>query len=335
MGGIGKSQIALEYAHCDRFSRGYTSIFWIDADSDFQTKASAFEVVKQLVSHYAKKWYSSPDYSVIANTLGIPGKIDDSGRILPSVTETALEAVHNWLEKKENRGWLLLVDNKDKDADDFSRLLPSCNWGSVIRLAGRNLSPEKASVLTIWELSFQELCDDARQLLQLCAFLDNEDIPEELFRRGKEVVDWILEAYQDLGLYNQAEDSYQRALARQEKALGSDHPDTLNTVHNMALVFHSQGRCEEALEMYQRVLAGGEKALRSDHPNTLLTMHNIALVFDNQERYEEALEMYQRVLEGARRPSERALAGREKTLGKVHDDNLSAADWIAKISAER
>ncbi|KAL7269354.1 hypothetical protein RUND412_007987 [Rhizina undulata] len=119
LGGVGKSQIALEYAHCERFSRGYTSIFWLDADSDFHTKQTAFEVLKQLVVHYAKQWNSSPDYSIIANTLGIPGEIDDSGRILPSAVEGALEVVHGWLEKGENRGCLLLVDNKDREGESL------------------------------------------------------------------------------------------------------------------------------------------------------------------------------------------------------------------------
>ncbi|KAL7274021.1 hypothetical protein RUND412_003092 [Rhizina undulata] len=62
MGGVGKSQIALEYAHRDHSPHGYTSIFWIDADNGSRTNESAFEVLEQLVTHYAKKWRSSPDF---------------------------------------------------------------------------------------------------------------------------------------------------------------------------------------------------------------------------------------------------------------------------------
>ncbi|KAL7268124.1 hypothetical protein RUND412_009268 [Rhizina undulata] len=288
MGGVGKSQIALEYAHRVRFSRGYTSIFWIDAENSSRTDKSAIEVMKQLVAHYAKKWHSSPDFAEIANSLGIPGKIDDSGRLMPGATDNGLEAFHDWLRKKENRDWLLLIHNKDKaEVGDLNKILPTCNWGSVIitsrlsnlrrygkcieieglegeaglelmlknsrisqqsldgselaeakeiiaalggpplaldqaaayicskqitfsafrkklnalameitfksELSEHSLSSYKDSVFTTWELSFQELCADARRLLLLCAFLSNDDVPEELFRRGKKAVDWILE----------------------------------------------------------------------------------------------------------------------------------------------
>ncbi|KAL7271320.1 hypothetical protein RUND412_005928 [Rhizina undulata] len=59
------------------------------------------------------------------------------------------------------------------------------------RLHDPSLPGNKASVLTTWELSFEALDDNARQLLSLCAFFSNEDIPEEFFRRGKNAIDWI------------------------------------------------------------------------------------------------------------------------------------------------
>ncbi|KAL7268079.1 hypothetical protein RUND412_009311 [Rhizina undulata] len=264
MGGVGKFQIALEYAH--RFSDCYTSIFWIDADKS-RTNYSAFKVLEKLVDHYATKWRTSPDFPVIGNILGIPEKFDDSGTTTQSVTEAAMKAVHKWLRKKENRGWLLLIDNRDTVDYNFNELhynfsiIESAgrgtvhrgrsNWGrrrtcvdieefwennqnleksklaeakeivatlgelplaleqaaayipsrqilfAVYRtkleegmeivfkngLQNPSLSSVKASVFTTWGLAFQELRDDARQLLHLFAFLSHEDIPDELFRR--------------------------------------------------------------------------------------------------------------------------------------------------------
>ncbi|KAL7269992.1 hypothetical protein RUND412_007314, partial [Rhizina undulata] len=516
IGGIGKSQIALEYAHGYRFSRFYTSIFWIDATDVSRIAESAFQIFEQLVTHYATKWRSSPNYSEIANILGIPGQIDDSGSITRSTPETAMKAIHTWLGRKENQQWLLLIDNKNSaEISDFDTLLPTCNWGSVLitsrlstlnwvgkcievegigakagldlmlRISGLNYQTLEEfeiaeankivaalgevpmaldqvaayigcqkiifsayrkklqegpkikkgiydSVFKTWELSFQELDEDARQLLHLCAFLSNEEIPEELFRRGKKAVDWIFKgedrfdnakgrlftfslvkrnnsidsfwihplihtwareridgtaqrqnaeiaitlvaaaigsddekrssndsiferrilnhlnacrahfaeyfsgseitikvieaistigfAFKELGFYKQAEETYQSALAGKEKALGSNHPSTLATVHNMASVFDIQGRYEDALEMYKKVLMEGEKALGRDHHLTLTTLHNMALVFVHQERYEEALEMYQR-----------SLVGKEKTLGSDHAETLTTVHGIASV----
>ena len=65
-------------------------------------------------------------------------------------------------------------------------------------------------------------------------------------------------------------------------SLGADHPSTLTTVHNMALVFDNQGQYDKALEYLERALASREKSLGVGHPSTLTTIHNIAIVICNQ-----------------------------------------------------
>ncbi|KAL7274184.1 hypothetical protein RUND412_002924 [Rhizina undulata] len=521
MGGVGKSQIALEYAH--RYADCYSSIFWIDANDPTLKIASACTIMQQIVIHYATKQQSTPDYQEIAKLLGIPGKIDSSGKFDQSV---AVEAVHYWLSASGNRRWLILVDNHDKaDLGELAQLIPTCDWGSVIfttrlrdfdrflecievdeigveagldmllKSSGKyqqasndselgvardivktlgelplaldqagayirflqssfsayrkklelgmkasfknnviefGLNSDKASVLTTWELSFQELSDDARHLLHLCAFLSNEDIPDELFRRGKSAVDWTLQdedrlenalgelftlslakrknsndsfwihplvhtwtreriiddemrqrnaeqaltliasaipgpehqrssdesiferrilnqlracqdnisryfsgsdnrkvfdasqaigsAFKNLGFYNQAEASYQIALAGYEKGLGSDAPLTLGAVNSLARVFEIQGRYDEALVSYQRALKGREKVLGKDDPETLITVDNIAAFFLRMGRYDDALEWFQR-----------ALAGNEMVLGKDHTKTLGSVDGMAAV----
>jgi tetratricopeptide (TPR) repeat protein len=99
---------------------------------------------------------------------------------------------------------------------------------------------------------------------------------------------------------------HSRALDGREMTLGRGHPSTLDTVHNVALVYSSQGEYERALEWYNRALDGYEKALGKDHSDTLDTAHNMALVFESQGEYEEVLEWYNW-----------APDGREKTPGRV------------------
>ncbi|KAL7272190.1 hypothetical protein RUND412_005017 [Rhizina undulata] len=131
LGDIGKSQIALEYAH--RFSHCYSSIFWIDVDDSTRKAKSAYEIVEQLVNHYATKRPSSPGFEEIAKILGIPGKLDSSGRLVQDASEIAIKAVHTWLSARGNRGWLLLIDNYDKvEEGGLDNLIPTCDWGSIV-----------------------------------------------------------------------------------------------------------------------------------------------------------------------------------------------------------
>ncbi|KAL7267903.1 hypothetical protein RUND412_009495 [Rhizina undulata] len=82
------------------------------------------------------------------------------------------------------------------------------------------LPPEKASVLTTWELSIEQLDEHARHLLHLCAFLSNEDIPEELFRRGNSaVLDWIEE--DDDALDDAIESLFNLSLAKRKHSSDS------------------------------------------------------------------------------------------------------------------
>ncbi|KAL7272680.1 hypothetical protein RUND412_004505 [Rhizina undulata] len=132
MGGVGKSQIALEYAH--RFSHCYSSIFWIDVDGSSRKAKSVYAIVAQLVNHYATKWpSSSTGFEEIAKTLGIPGELDPSGKISQDAIDVAIKAVHAWLSAQENRGWLLLIDNYDKaEEGELDNLIPTCDWGSIV-----------------------------------------------------------------------------------------------------------------------------------------------------------------------------------------------------------
>ncbi|KAF8467876.1 hypothetical protein BDZ91DRAFT_782512 [Kalaharituber pfeilii] len=125
------------------------------------------------------------------------------------------------------------------------------------------------------------------------------------------------------GQYNKALELYQRALAGTGKALGTNYPDTLVKVNDMARVFYQQEQYEKALGLYERVLAGKEEALGADHPNTVATVNNMAKVFYRQGQYSKALELYQR-----------ALAGQEKAFSADHPDTLVIINNMAQIFQE-
>jgi tetratricopeptide (TPR) repeat protein len=103
------------------------------------------------------------------------------------------------------------------------------------------------------------------------------------------------------GRYNEAESHLLEVTEIRQRVLGVEHPNTLTSVSNLALVLRIQGKYEAAEEMNRRALEGREKVLGNEHPFTLTSVSNLALVLRNQGRYEAAEEMNRRALEGTRR----------------------------------
>ncbi|SLM39117.1 beta transducin-like protein het-e4s, partial [Lasallia pustulata] len=77
----------------------------------------------------------------------------------------------------------------------------------------------------------------------------------------------------------EAEAMYRRALEGYEKAWGPEHTSTLNTVHNLGLLYAGQGKMAEAEAMYRRALEGYEKAWGPEHTSTLDTVHNLGHLY--------------------------------------------------------
>ena len=69
------------------------------------------------------------------------------------------------------------------------------------------------------------------------------------------------EYFLQTGKYIEAEKSYRQALELRERLLGVDHPSTLDSMNNLALVLDSQGKYEEAEKMHRQTLELREKVL--------------------------------------------------------------------------
>ncbi|KAK7419576.1 hypothetical protein QQZ08_010789 [Neonectria magnoliae] len=95
LGGVGKSQIAIEHAYRVWESAPQTWVFWVHA-----ANAARFEQA----------------YRDIANKAEIPGREDPKADIL--------QLVYNWLRDERNGRWLMVLDNADDDEDFFSHTRP-------------------------------------------------------------------------------------------------------------------------------------------------------------------------------------------------------------------
>lgn len=118
-GGLGKTQIALEYA----YSQGsrYSTIVWIDGQSLSTTTSSVIAFVQRLLDHYANASGSSvPDYLETARCLHVGGMVDRSGRLdCQRQLHRLVEAAKHWLQQKWNDNWLMICDNVD-DLESFN-----------------------------------------------------------------------------------------------------------------------------------------------------------------------------------------------------------------------
>jgi hypothetical protein len=123
LGGIGKTQLAIEYTK--RHKREYTAVFWLNADDEDSLKLSFRDIAQRVLEEQKDK----PSTSTLAN-------VDLDGNLDQVVT-----AVKTWLNLQRNTRWLMIYDNYDnprtpgnldRSAVDIREFLPRADHGSMI-----------------------------------------------------------------------------------------------------------------------------------------------------------------------------------------------------------
>ncbi len=127
------------------------------------------------------------------------------------------------------------------------------------------------------------------------------------------------EVYDNLGLYNQARSLLTRAVDIRRRVLGPQNPDTLTSVHNLAVVLDGEGRYAEAEKLERETLDIRRRVLGPDHPDTLRSMNNLANVLHYGRHFAEAQKLYSDTLEIRRR-----------VLGPDDPDTLASMNNLAK-----
>lgn len=163
-GGIGKTQIALEYAY--RCEDTFNAIFWIDGTSLETVHRSFLDAINRILVHYEElNLKDLPLYrrlEAVATTMtgNINKKSGNMGTGDPSAVK---EAFHDWLSKGKGTKWLLIFDNVD-DLESFNirEFFPSCSGCSILVTSRRS---ELAAMYTgIEVMEMEEI--DALDLLE-------------------------------------------------------------------------------------------------------------------------------------------------------------------------
>ncbi len=133
-GGIGKTQLVLEYVY--RYESSFDSVWWIDAQSLQSTHTGFFHMAQRLAEYYAgnpKLW--APSIADISRSLKVENPTDGWGEHqMDMITPTLIvEAVKEWLCCNGNDHWLLIFDSAD-DLNIFkiADFLPKTRSGNII-----------------------------------------------------------------------------------------------------------------------------------------------------------------------------------------------------------
>ncbi|MDR0491809.1 MAG: tetratricopeptide repeat-containing protein, partial [Oscillospiraceae bacterium] len=126
------------------------------------------------------------------------------------------------------------------------------------------------------------------------------------------------------GEFARALEWHEKAMAIRENVLGKEHPDTLSTYNEIAVVYKDQGRYAKALEWSDSVLSIREDVLGAEHPDTARTCNNIACIYSDQGEYETALVWHSK-----------ALAIFEKAFGAEHADTAATCNSIAGVFSDQ
>jgi serine/threonine protein kinase/tetratricopeptide (TPR) repeat protein len=107
-----------------------------------------------------------------------------------------------------------------------------------------------------------------------------------------------------------------RALYAQHR--GADHPDTLQSMYDLAHSYRALGRITDALKLSEQTLALRKAKLGPDHPDTLISMRNLATSYRALGRSAEALKLH-----------EETLTLQKAKLGPDHPDTLKSMQALA------
>ena len=112
----------------------------------------------------------------------------------------------------------------------------------------------------------------------------------------------VADAYEQIGLYNEASTLYEQALEIRSRIFGLDDVRTLESTSDLGQLRLEQGRLVESRELLEAVLAGRRKVLGAEYPSTIAAMQNLGTVLlregdlDGAESlWKEALELSERV----------------------------------------
>ena len=124
--------------------------------------------------------------------------------------------------------------------------------------------------------------------------------------------------FDHVGSWDEEEKLLLVAVEQRKTKLGSDHPETLITMNNLASAYRSLGRWDEAEMLQLQVMNAAIVKLGPCQEDTLNSMDNLALTYWNQGRLDEAEKLQVEVMNI-----------RKEEFGPDHQDTLHTMNNLA------
>jgi len=126
--------------------------------------------------------------------------------------------------------------------------------------------------------------------------------------------------------FGEAETLARQVVAIRKDLLGTNHPVTAKSIHDLATILLYQGDYAGAKRLHEEALAILKEVLGPKHPDTATSLSNLASLLNSQGNYA-----------GARPLVEEALAIRKEVLGPKHPDTANSLNdlaWLLKSQGD-
>ncbi|CAM5334517.1 Tetratricopeptide repeat protein OS=Streptomyces cyaneofuscatus OX=66883 GN=G3I52_26620 PE=4 SV=1 [Streptomyces cyaneofuscatus] len=270
LGGVGKTQVALEYVH--RFMADYDLVWWISSEQGDDVVAALAE---------------------LAVRLGAQG-----GEDMAAASQEAVDLLRRGVPSDR---WLLVFDNAD-DPEALRRYFPQGGSGHIL-VTSRNQSWSQHGDALPVDVFLRE--ESIEHLQRRASGLTDDEADQVATALGdlplavEQAAAWIAETATPI-------DTYLEQLARQaprtlvvasmRERFGREHPNTLFCVMNLANATADRGDLPLVLETEQRLATQLTAALGAHHPETLAMISNMAVTLDAMGREEEAAQLRSELL---------------------------------------
>ena len=230
--------------------------------------------------------------SSVANSSSIEGKLDSNSQTLK---DGSYFNVHTFQGKA---GEPLIIDLTSKDFDAYIILVDPNNNKIAENDDGGDENNARI-VLTLPVTGTYTLIVNSAKAKESGSYvLSWREATERdiALAEAERLTRQVIQLYQQ-GKYNEAIPLAEQALAIRKQQLGDNHPDTAQSLNNLAGLYQSQGRYSEAEPLYKEALFIFKQQLGNNHPDVAQTLNNLATLYWNQGKYPEADELFSQGLQ--------------------------------------